>query len=183
MSLGGDSKTVSIIDVTPAEKYAAARATKRKIGHLLLHDSLEHYLDADGNQLLDVVAAEHKHVTAQKKYISPAFWDGVIEAFQLKKVDWSDLPDVPNANADDEFIDEHVGDMVVKAFGTNPAWKAKGIQLLENRLQRRDRLAMWQIRNLLVLSADSKDITHKHSAKLQHAILRHMSARHGTRVS
>jgi hypothetical protein len=157
------------------ESIAVGRALKRKLGQLLLQENLDHYLDTDGQKLKDVVGYEFRRTRLVGTYISNEFWDKVVVNFNLVRKDWSELPVVPNVNLDDEFIDASIGDMVVKAFGANPALKANGVGLLEQRLIGGGRVALWQLRKLLVLSADEKEITHKNAQRLQHAILRHMS--------
>jgi hypothetical protein len=158
-----------------AELYAVGRALKRKLGHLLLQENLDHYLDTDGQKLKDVVGNEYKRCRSLGGYISNEFWDEIVVCFNLVQKNWAELPEVPNKNEDDEFIDTSIGDMAVKAFGANPALKANGVGLLEQRLIGGTRIALWQLRKLLVLSADEKEITHKNAQRLQHAILRHMS--------
>ena len=93
-----------------------------------------------------------------------------MESFELKGLDWSQLSQVPATVKDDEFIDSHIGDMALKAFGPNPALRQHGILLLEQRLVSGERIALWQIRNLLELSVDSKEVTARNANKLQLAI-------------
>ena len=158
--------------ISPEERYAAARAIKRKLGDIIDADRMRDYVNSENDDIVEYVCQERKRVKEQNQYIQPEFWSTLPTMFGLTPIVWDDLPKLAISSNDDEFVDDAIGDLVVQALGQNPASKKLAVGLIIKRLES-GKLALWQIRSLLEISVESPRLHRALSYRLLLATLVH----------
>ena len=170
-----DKKKRDLLEYNP--RTQARRALKTRFPNT---DPIvfETSIDANGNNVEDVVMRKIDDCSKSNKYIKAEFWTFIANIYSLSSSDWDDLLALEDHISETDPFDKDLPHIVNSISSDNPAIRSQWLDRLESHLQNCAKLPLRQVYALLMDCRQGLKLTRNQTFKYQFSVLRYI-ANHG----